>query len=130
MHFPRRHPLRRPHANRQCTNRHFDLAAPCQKCHDTGRTESLKGLPVYRHVRQMICTAWDLYRLPEFADLKLCKWVHMLGFRGHFSTKSRVYSTTLRDVRRAWRLAQADVARVHARLPHTRLGTSTPGSTW
>ena len=34
----------------------------------------------------------------------------MLGFRGHFSTKSRRYSTTLgalRDVRRAWRTAQA-----------------------
>ncbi|MDQ0385324.1 hypothetical protein J2S54_002144 [Streptomyces sp. DSM 42143] len=34
----------------------------------------------------------------------------MLGFRGHFSTKSRRYSTTLgalRDARAAWRRAQA-----------------------
>ncbi|MBB5934474.1 hypothetical protein FHS42_001521 [Streptomyces zagrosensis] len=34
----------------------------------------------------------------------------MLGFRGHFSTKSRHYSTTLtalRDTRTAWRRAQA-----------------------
>ncbi|MDQ0942783.1 hypothetical protein QFZ67_004488 [Streptomyces sp. V1I1] len=44
------------------------------------------------------------------------------GFRGHFSTKSRRYSTTLgalRDVRRAWRTAQAEQAR-------TRAGQSTP----
>jgi len=27
--------------------------------------------------------------------------VHMLGFRGHFVTKSRGYSTTLRDLRAA-----------------------------
>ena len=58
----------------------------------------------------MIRTAWALGHIPEFADLKLWKWAHMLGFRGHFSTKSRRYSTTLgalRDVRRAWRLEQA-----------------------
>ncbi|MFI1335665.1 replication initiator [Streptomyces sp. NPDC020845] len=51
--------------------------------------------------------------LPEFADLKLWKWAHMLGFRGHFSSKSRRYSTTLgalRDVRRAWRAEQARAA--------------------
>jgi hypothetical protein len=41
----------------------------------------------------------------------------MLGFRGHFSTKSRRYSTTLgalRAARRAWRTEQA---RAHAGLP-------------
>ncbi len=39
------------------------------------------------------------------------------GFRGHFSTKSRSYSTTLgalRDARRAWRTEQAHA---HASLP-------------
>lgn len=37
----------------------------------------------------------------------LSKWSHMLGFRGHFSTKSRRYSVTLgalRGARRRWRL--------------------------
>ena len=37
---------------------------------------------------------------------RLRRWAHMLGFGGHFSTKSRRYSTTLgalREVRRAWR---------------------------
>ncbi|MEU9286758.1 replication initiator [Streptomyces sp. NPDC048275] len=92
----------------------------CPDCEGTRQAEPLRDLPVHQHVRQMIRTAWDLGGLPEFADLKLCKWAHMLGFRGHFSTKSRAYSTTLgalRDVRRAWRLAQAEVARVRAGLP-------------
>jgi len=47
---------------------------------------------------------------PELADLRLRAWAHMLGFRGHFSTKSRRYSTTLgalRDARADWRRAQA-----------------------
>ncbi|MCF3146660.1 replication initiator [Streptomyces platensis] len=84
----------------------------CADCDGTGQAEPLTDLRVQRHVRQMIRTAWALGHLPEFADLKLWKWAHMLGFRGHFSTKSRAYSTTLgalRDVRRAWRLEQARV---------------------
>jgi hypothetical protein len=31
----------------------------------------------------------------------LGRWVHMLGFRGHFVTKSRGYSTRLGDLRAA-----------------------------
>jgi hypothetical protein len=37
---------------------------------------------------------------------RLQKWAHMLGFGGHFSTKSRQYSTTLKTLREAranWR---------------------------
>jgi hypothetical protein len=37
----------------------------------------------------------------------LSKWVHMLGFRGHFASKSRRYSVTLGALRRARRRAQA-----------------------
>ncbi|MCX4640840.1 replication initiation protein [Streptomyces platensis] len=82
----------------------------CPHCEGTGQTEPIENLPVQDHVRRMIGTAWELGQFPEFADLKLSKWAHMLGFRGHFSTKSRRYSTTLgalRDVRRAWRVEQA-----------------------
>ncbi|GAA3809146.1 replication initiator [Streptomyces chiangmaiensis] len=92
----------------------------CDGCDGTGQAEPLPDLAVQQHVRQMIRTAWALGHLPEFADLKLWKWAHMLGFRGHFSTKSRAYSTTLgalRDVRRAWRLTQAEAARARAGLP-------------
>ncbi|MFD7062731.1 replication initiator [Streptomyces sp. NPDC059906] len=35
----------------------------------------------------------DLDRL--YPDRRLWAWAHMLGFRGHFSSKSRRYSTTL-----------------------------------
>ncbi|MGW1609243.1 replication initiator [Streptomyces sp. NPDC002285] len=99
----------------------------CTACDGTGQAEPIKALPVQQHVRQMIRTAWALGHLPEFADLKLWKWAHMLGFRGHFSTKSRAYSTTLgalRDVRRAWRHAQADAARARAGLPTTDENTT------
>lgn len=44
----------------------------------------------------------------------LGKWVHMLGFRGHFSTKSRRYSVTLgrlRRARRRWQQLAAESAR-------------------
>ena len=37
------------------------------------------------------------------------RWAHMLGFRGHFLTKSQRYSTTFRAIRverRDWRLRE------------------------
>ncbi|MBJ6645141.1 replication initiator [Streptomyces sp. BSE7-9] len=105
----------------------------CDDCEGTGQAEPIRALPVQRHVRQMIRTAWDLGNLPEFADLKLWKWAHMLGFRGHFSSKSRAYSTTLgalRDVRRAWRLAQAEAARARAGLPTTDETTLVTAASW
>lgn len=37
----------------------------------------------------------------ESVYYRLGKWAHMLGFRGHFSTKSRRYSVTLGILRRA-----------------------------
>lgn len=78
----------------------------------------------------MIRTCWELGRLPEFAHLKLWKWAHMLGFRGHFSTKSRRYSTTLgalRDARRAWRTEQA---RTHSGLPESDPTTTLVVGQW
>ncbi|WP_425437456.1 replication initiator [Nonomuraea indica] len=47
---------------------------------------------------RLIRTAWDLGNPdthPDLAPLRLRRWAHMLGYRGHFSTKSRAYSTTL-----------------------------------
>jgi hypothetical protein len=41
----------------------------------------------------------------------LGKWAHMLGFRGHFSTKSRRYSITLGRLRRARKRWQAIAAK-------------------
>ncbi|MFJ2671641.1 replication initiator [Streptomyces sp. NPDC087525] len=107
----------RPCQGRGATLLPHGTPLPCTACGGTGQARPLTRLAVARHVRQMIRTCWELGRLPEFAHLKLRKWAHMLGFRGHFSTKSRSYSTTLgalRDARRAWRTEQA---RVHASLP-------------
>ncbi|MEU5092844.1 replication initiator [Streptomyces sp. NPDC021356] len=90
---------------------------PCTACDGTGQARPLPRLAVAQHVRQMIRTCWELGRLPEFTQLKLWKWARMLGFRGHFSTKSRSYSTTLgalRTARRAWRTEQAHA---HPGLP-------------
>ncbi|MEU7963563.1 replication initiator protein RepSA [Streptomyces sp. NPDC049097] len=49
------------------------------------------------HARRLIaaCKLLD----PLYPDRRLWAWAHMLGFRGHFSTKSRNYSTTLRALR-------------------------------
>ncbi|MFS8204312.1 replication initiator (plasmid) [Streptomyces sp. CWNU-52B] len=59
----------------------------------------LIGTDVTDHARRMILTCWRLGALPELEDLRLRKWAHMLGFRGHFSTKSRAYSVTLGALR-------------------------------
>ncbi|MFF4048914.1 replication initiator [Streptomyces chartreusis] len=62
------------------------------------------------HAQRMIRTAWTLGARKDLEHLRLRAWAHMLGFRGHFSTKSRRYSTTLgalRDARADWRRAQA-----------------------
>jgi hypothetical protein len=48
---------------------------------------------------------------PNSPYLLLGKWAHMLGFRGHFSTKSRRYSVTLGALRRARRRFQILAAR-------------------
>ncbi|TWP51327.1 replication initiation protein [Lentzea tibetensis] len=59
----------------------------------------IEFLPVSEHHRRMIQTAWDLGALPLYEDLHLRKWAHMLGFRGHFLSKSQRYSTTFKQIR-------------------------------
>jgi hypothetical protein len=71
--------------------------------------ETIQTLDVRRHVDRMALTAWQLGALPQFQDLKLRRWAHMLGFRGHVATRSRGYSSTLGSLRRArrdWRIKQ------------------------
>ncbi|MFC4030889.1 replication initiator [Streptomyces polygonati] len=58
-------------------------------------------LPVRRHVLRMMGTCWWLGGLADFEPLGLRRWAHMLGYGGHFSTKSRRYSTTLTALREA-----------------------------
>ncbi|SEE87950.1 hypothetical protein SAMN05428954_4303 [Streptomyces sp. 2112.3] len=70
----------------------------------------LAQLDISDHARRMIRTAWTLGGCRDLEDLRLRAWAHMLGFRGHFSTKTRHYSTTLgalRTARAEWRRLQA-----------------------
>ncbi|MFI2040105.1 replication initiator [Streptomyces bottropensis] len=63
------------------------------------------------HARRMIHTAWHLATKRRHAHLRLRQWAHMLGFRSHFSTRTRHYSTTLahlRAERTAWRARRPD----------------------
>ena len=78
--------------------------------------------PAGTHTERLIEACWTLGRPganlhPEQATrnggrlsyARLRRWAHMLGFGGHFSTKSRRYSTTLRALREArqqWRRDQ------------------------
>ena len=38
----------------------------------------------------MISACWTLRARPELEHLSLRPWAHMLGFRGHYSTRSRL----------------------------------------
>ncbi|MFV2177963.1 replication initiator [Actinomadura sp. LOL_016] len=64
-------------------------------------TDDLAELSITPHARRLMSECLRLGALDEFAPLRLVQWAHMLGFRGHFSTKSRRYSTTLGALRAA-----------------------------
>ncbi|MFB8352491.1 replication initiator [Streptomyces niveus] len=77
------------------------------------------------HARRLVRTCWDLGARPDLGHLRLRAWAHMLGFRGHFSTKTRRYSTTLSTLRQAraeWQRLQTALARgedAHTPAPTT-----------
>jgi hypothetical protein len=69
--------------------------------------ETLPLLDVSDHIDQLVRVAWQLGEHHAYDGLR--RWVHMLGFRGHFASKSRRYSTTLgalRNERRTYRQRQ------------------------
>jgi hypothetical protein len=76
--------------------------------------EHLDRLPA--HVAELVRAAWELGGRPELEALRLRPWAHMLGFRGHWSTKSRRYSTTFTVLRRA-RVAFAKRRRARDGVP-------------
>ncbi|MFJ3022517.1 replication initiator protein RepSA [Streptomyces tendae] len=76
-----------------------------------GELAELDRHQVPDHTRRLITACRDLDRL--YPDRRLWAWAHMLGFRGHFSSKSRRYSTTLgalRQTRADYRAAQEHAA--------------------
>ncbi len=57
----------------------------------------LACLPVNDHLARLVRTSWSLAnRYPESG---LDRWAHQFGFRGHFLTKSRSWSTTFKALR-------------------------------
>ncbi|MFJ7259639.1 replication initiator protein RepSA [Streptomyces globosus] len=77
-----------------------------------GNREALVLLDVPDHTARLIGACLDLD--PLYPERRLAAWAHMLGFRGHFSTKSRHYSTTLgtlRQTRADYRAVQEAAAR-------------------
>lgn len=82
-----------------------------------GELAELDRHQVPEHTRRLItaCKTLD----PLYPDRRLWAWAHMLGFRGHFSSKSRHYSTTLGELR----AARADF---RAAQEHEALGLERP----
>ncbi|MFJ8976371.1 replication initiator protein RepSA [Streptomyces sp. NPDC102282] len=64
-----------------------------------GELSELDRHGVPDHARHLIAACHLLD--PLYPERRLRAWAHMLGFRGHFSSKSRRYSTTLGELRRA-----------------------------
>ena len=55
------------------------------------------------HQGRLIAACLKLGNHPHEDFQALRRWAHMLGYRGHFATKSRRYSTTMRALRAARR---------------------------
>ena len=85
-------------------------------------TEAIPDLDVSEHVRAILTTISDL------ADRGLSgvrRWLHTLGFRGHITSKSRRYSTTmtaLRQHRATWTREQNAKNTAHQHNPVTQDG--------
>jgi hypothetical protein len=68
------------------------------------------------HQGRLIAACLKLGSHPHEDFKALRRWAHMLGYRGHFATKSRRYSTTmraLRAARRDWRRRQHPLGQHH-----------------
>lgn len=65
-------------------------------------TEAISGLEVSEHVREILTTValldGDAHRgITTLSGIG--RWLHTLGYRGHITTKSRLYSTTMTALR-------------------------------
>ena len=66
-------------------------------------------LDISAHIRRILSTLAKLATLR--GNTAMLGWLHTLGYRGHITTKSRRYSTTmtaLRALRHHWRIRRAD----------------------
>jgi len=66
--------------------------------------EAIPELPVTDHIRHVLETITYLAELPNHH--RMVEWLHTLGYRGHITSKTRRYSTTMGALlaqRAAWR---------------------------
>ncbi|MBL3749879.1 plasmid replication initiator protein [Mycobacterium sp. M1] len=97
--------------------------------HDFGITarrlsaEAITGLDVSEHVRAILATIAELAEHGSGAVTGIGRWLHTLGYRGHITTKSRHYSTTLG----ALRTARATWTRQQATKDATQRNGTSPG---
>lgn len=75
-----------------------DAGIRASRLHSLADLDRTKVSP---HARRMARTCWQLGGLAEYRHLRLRAWAHVLGYRGHASSKSRHYSTTLGALRDA-----------------------------
>ncbi|MEU7950459.1 replication initiator [Micromonospora chalcea] len=88
---------------------HRTTAVLCHRCAGTGRRPGVSLRHLSGHARRLVDTCWWLGAQPGLGRLRLRRYAHTLGFRGHFATTSRTYSTTftaLRVERRNWMAAR------------------------
>ena len=89
-------------------------------------------LNVTPHVRAILTTITDLAARRAYDGMD--RWLHTLGYRGHITTKSRLFSTTmgaLRAYRSTWtRQQQADQAATTKDAQHHRATASIDPIVW
>ncbi|MEV1001791.1 replication initiator [Nonomuraea sp. NPDC050202] len=79
--------------------------------------DNLDAFNLREHPKRLIAECLRLGAIGDLAELRLANWAHMLGFRGHFSTRSRRYSTTLGELRAAREQHARDDEITTGRLP-------------
>jgi hypothetical protein len=84
---------------------------------DTEAKDNTHLRRLHAPARQLGMRAVAADRNPDAPYARLGKWAHTLGFRGHFATKSRRYSLTLGQLRRARQRAQMRLAEATAGIP-------------
>ena len=94
------------------------LAAPGVPSHRLRVLGEVEALHCSAHYRQMITAAWHLGGNRH--DSRFRAWAHMLGYGGHFLTKSRRYSVTFGQLRTP--------APTTAARPALPAPTATPGT--
>ena len=77
------------------------ISAPGLPDHPVRSPAAIAALHCGQHYKRLISTCWELGKHPDAASLGLNRWTHMLGYRGHFLTKSRRYSVTFGQLRQA-----------------------------